>query len=229
MCGRYTLAAGSEELVEAFDVPPLSFAWLPRYNIAPGQAVPVVAADRRGRRVGLLTWGLVPGWVDEPGTGLVNARSESVMEKPSFREAFERRRCLVPADGFYEWRREGSERIPHWFFPRDGALLSFAGVWERWSRPGLEPRHAFAILTTGASEDVAPVHDRMPVIIHSDDRVRWLDRSAPARNLTPLLRPASTGSLECRVVSARVNRVAEDEPSLLDPALPHGGWSMPGG
>ncbi|MEX2048390.1 MAG: SOS response-associated peptidase [Gemmatimonadota bacterium] len=223
MCGRYTLAAGSEELVEAFDVPPLSFAWAARYNIAPGQEVPVAAADRRGRRIGLLTWGLVPGWVDEPGTALVNARSESVMEKPSFREAFERRRCLVPADGFYEWRCAGSERIPHWFFPREDALLSFAGVWERWSRPGLAPRHTFAIVTAGASEDVAPVHDRMPVIIHAGDRTRWLDRSAGPRNLAALLRPAPPGSLECRVVSARVNRVAEDDPALIEPAAPRVG------
>jgi putative SOS response-associated peptidase YedK len=220
VCGRYTLAAGSEELVEAFDVPPLSFAWTPRYNIAPGQRVPVAAADRRGRRIGLLTWGLVPAWMDEPGNGLINARSESVMEKPSFREAFERRRCLVPADGFYEWRRAGSARIPHWFFPRDGALLSLAGVWARWSRPGQETRHTFAILTTGASEDVAPVHDRMPVIIDPGDRVQWLERTVDPSALAALLRPAPPGTLESRTVSARVNRATEDDPAMIDEASP---------
>jgi putative SOS response-associated peptidase YedK len=218
VCGRYTLAAGSDELAEAFDVAPLTFAWSPRYNIAPGQQAPVLAADRRGRRIGLLTWGLVPARAERPDTGHINARAESVMERPSFREAFERRRCLVPADGFYEWKREGAKKTPYWLSPRDGALLAFAGIWERWSRPGAEPRHTFAILTTQASDDVADIHDRMPVIIGLSDRVEWLDPEADRSALVAFLRPAPAGLLAKRRVSARVNRVAEDDAGLVEEA-----------
>lgn len=216
MCGRYTLAANADELVEAFDVPPPAFDLPSRYNIAPGQDVPVVAEDRHGRRMGLLTWGLVPGWTDEPGRGIINARSESVADKPSFREAFERRRCLVPADGFYEWKKGGGAKIPYWIHPRDGGVISFAGIWERWSRPGAEPRHTFAILTTDASEDVAPIHDRMPVVVGPADRERWLDRSADPRELLDLLRPPPAGTLVSHAVSKRVNRPAEDDAGLIE-------------
>ncbi len=217
MCGRYTLAAGADELVEAFDVPAPTFELTPRYNIAPSQAVPVVAEDRHGRRMGLLTWGLVPGWIEEPGAGMINARSESVATKPSFREAFARRRCLVPADGFYEWRREGAKKTPYWIHAADRGLLAFAGIWETWSRPGAEPRHTFAILTTDASADVAPIHDRMPVLVAAADRDRWLDRNAPAVGLSDLLHPAPAGTLVSHTVSPRVNKPVEDDAGLIEP------------
>jgi putative SOS response-associated peptidase YedK len=217
MCGRYTLAADTDELVEVFDVPPPAFDLVPRYNIAPGQDVPVVAADRHGRRLGLLTWGLVPRWRDERGAGIINARAESVCEKPSFREAFERRRCLVPADGFYEWKKEGGRKVPYWIHPRGGGVMSFAGIWERWSRPGEGPRHTFTILTTHASDDVASIHDRMPVVVAPADRDRWLDRSADPAELHALLRPPPAGSLESHPVSTRVNRPGEDDPGLIEP------------
>ena len=170
MCGRYTLAAPAGPLVETFEVGPLTFDLVPRFNIAPGQDAPVVAEDRRGRRLGLLRWGLVPGWVDDPGSGFINARAESVSTKPSFREAFRRRRCLVPADGFYEWRRDETGKQPFWIHPAAGGVIAFAGLWERWSRPGEEPRHTFAIITTRASADVAWVHDRMPVVVTPEHR-----------------------------------------------------------
>ncbi len=217
MCGRYTLAAEAEELVEAFDVSDLTFDLRPRYNIAPSQLAPVVAEDRRGRRIGLLTWGLVSGWVDEPGAGFINARSESVMDKPSFREAFERRRCLIPADGFYEWKRDGETKVPYWMHPPGGGVVSFAGIWERWSRPGVEPRHTFAILTTEASEDVRGIHDRMPVLVGAEDRKAWLDGSESAGRVMALLRPAPPGSLVSHRVSTRVNRPAEDDAGLIEP------------
>jgi putative SOS response-associated peptidase YedK len=168
--------------------------------------------------VGLLTWGLVPGWVAEPGAGIINARAESVADKPSFREAFERRRCLVPADGFYEWRKEAGASIPHWIHARDGRLIAFAGIWERWKRPGLDSRYTFAILTTDASADVVAIHDRMPVVVAADDRALWLDRLAQPAELRALLRPAPAGSLVFHPVSPRVNRPSEDDPGLLEPA-----------
>ncbi len=217
MCGRYTLAASADELVETFDVPLPAFELTPRYNIAPSQQAPVVAADRHGRRMGLLVWGFLPGGAPAPGPGIINARGESVTSKPSFRGAFARRRCLVPADGFYEWRREGARKVPYWIHPLSGGLLSFAGIWERWAGSGAEPRHTFAILTTEASEDVAPIHDRMPVIIAPADRAAWLDRGASPDDLRELLRPAVVGSLAAREVSQRVNRPTEDDPGLIAP------------
>jgi putative SOS response-associated peptidase YedK len=216
VCGRYTLAAGADELVEAFDVPVPTFELVPRFNIAPGQLAPVVAADRHGRRMGLLTWGLVPGWREEPGQGIINARVESVAARPAFREAIERRRCLVPADGFYEWKREAGGKVPHWIRPVGGGVISFAGVWERWSRPGAEPRHTFAILTTVANADVAGLHDRMPVIVAPRDRVAWLDRARGAEEALALLRPRPAGELTSHPVSTRVNRPAQDDESLIE-------------
>ncbi len=217
MCGRYTLATPADELVEAFDVGTLTFDWSARYNVAPGQDAPIVAEDARGRRMGLMRWGFVPGWRDEPGTGFVNARAESVARKPSFGEAFARRRCLVPADGVYEWRTTAGTKQPFWIHPRAGGLLTFAGIWETWRRPEEEPRHGFAILTTEANADVAPVHDRMPVVVEREDRGRWLARSTSPEEAAALLRPAPTGALDLRLVSTRVNRVAEDDAGLLEP------------
>jgi len=217
VCGRYTLAAGAPELVEAFDVPAPDFAWAPHFNVAPGQDVPVVAEDRHGRRVGLLTWGLVPGWLDQPGTPMINARSESVLRRPSFRESFERRRCLVPADGFYEWKHEGSEKQPFWIHPAGGGLLSFAGVWDRWSRPGQEARNTFAILTMRASGELAGIHDRMPVVIDPEDRDAWLDRGTDGPAALDLLSGGRPPAYDCRPVSTRVNRTYEDDVGLLDP------------
>jgi len=218
MCGRYTLAAEPDELLETFDVPELRFDYRPRYNIAPGQDAPVVAEDRRGRRIGLLTWGLVPAWREEPGSGIVNARAESVAVRPSFREAFARRRCLLPADGFYEWRREGEVKVPYWYRPAAGGLLAFAGVWERWTRPGHDARHTFTVLTTAANEDVRPIHDRMPALVPRDAWDSWLDVGTGMDALRATLRPAEAGTLAAHRVSTRVNRTSEDDPSLIGPA-----------
>ena len=218
MCGRYSLASDGRELVEAFDVPLPDFDLAPRYNIAPGQLAPVVAADRHGRRIGQLMWGLVPAWAEDPTEPMINARVESAHERPAFREALERRRCIVPASGFYEWKREGSGKVPHWIHPAEGGLLAFAGIWERWSRPGTEPRHSFAILTTAASADVAPIHDRMPVIVPPDARGAWLDRGVGGRDAVAALVQPLPGALISHAVSTRVNRVAEDDPGLIEPA-----------
>ena len=218
MCGRYTLATPSDDLIEAFDLPGLTFEYMARYNIAPGQPAPVVAEDGRGRRMGLLKWGLVPAWKGEPGSGLINARAETVATKASFREAFARRRCLVPADGFYEWRREAEtgRKTPFWIHPVDQAVLTFAGIWETWTHVAADPLHTFAILTTSANEDVRHVHDRMPVIVPVEDRARWLDRATAEPSLEAILAPAPPRTLECHPVDRRVNRVAEDDAGLIE-------------
>jgi putative SOS response-associated peptidase YedK len=219
MCGRYTLGLEAEELVEAFDVPELAFEYRPRFNIAPGQEAPVVAVDRRGRRMGLLRWGLVPAWMNDPGRGFINARAESVLDKPSFRDAFLHRRCLVPADGFYEWKKEGRVKTPHWIHPTAGGLVSFAGIWERWDRPGVESRHTFAIITNDANEDVRRIHDRMPVFVVESDHERWLDRATDEEELHSMLRRTPpAGTFSSHVVSTRVNRAVDDDPGLIEPA-----------
>lgn len=224
MCGRYTLAVPAEQLVETFDVGPITFDFVPRFNIAPGQDAPVVARDRRGRRVGLLRWGLVPAWMDEPGSGFVNARAETVASKPSFREAFRRRRCLVPADGFFEWKRDGAggrsgaaTKQPYWIHPTGGGLVSFAGLWETWARPGREPRHTFTIVTTDANREVGAVHDRMPVVVAPADREAWLEGETAPDRLAAMLHPPPDGAFALRAVSTRVNRPVEDDPGLIEP------------
>ncbi len=217
MCGRYTLSAPEGALVEAFDVPALNFDYHPRYNIAPGQPCPVVAEDGEGRRMGLIEWGFLPAWKEEPKGPFINARAESVATKASFREAFRRRRCLLPADGFYEWKAEGSTKTPYWLHPADGGILSFAGIWESWTRPGREPRHGFAILTTDANEEVSQIHDRMPLVIAPEDRDAWLSRTSRGESLRRLMRPAPAGTFRLHAVSSRVNRPAEDDSALVEP------------
>lgn len=221
MCGRYTLATPSEALVETFQVPELSFTLEPRYNIAPGQLAPVVAADRRGRRMGLLRWGFLPKGVGARRP-FVNARSETVASLPSFRAAFAARRCLVPADGFYEWRRSGDgasrsgHALPFWFRPIGHEVVSFAAIWERWTSSKGEERHGFAILTTRANAEVEAVHDRMPLVVGDDHRAHWLDRNTPRSDLLDLLRPTPDRTFEARRVSTRVNGTKEDDPSLIE-------------
>jgi len=216
VCGRYTLTSDAQEVVEAFDVPPLSFEHHPRYNIAPGQEAPVCATDLRGRRIGLMRWGLVPSWADEPRGGFINARGETVGRTPSFRDAFLRRRCLVPGDGFYEWRRSARGKVPYYFRPASDLLVSFAGIWERWARPGAEPRFGFAILTTEANEEVASIHHRMPVVIPPDSRLAWLDPDTSPEDLSALIRAAPSGTFIPRRVSTRVNSPRVDDPTLLE-------------
>jgi putative SOS response-associated peptidase YedK len=216
MCGRYSLATSEAELVETFDVPGLTFEHRPRYNIAPGQAAPVVAEDRRGRRIGLLRWGFVPAWADRAQGGFVNARAETARETPSFRDAFRSRRCLAPADGFYEWRRDEHGRSPYWFRPAEGGLLALGGIWERWRRPGSEDFHSFAILTVDANADVAPVHGRMPLILGPTWWDRWLDRGTPLEALRDAVAPAPEGTLHGHRVGTRVNASSAEGPDLIE-------------
>lgn len=221
MCGRYTLTTPEDELVEVFGVPPVEFEYQPRYNIAPTQVVPVVAEDEEGRRMGLLRWGLVPHWADDPSIGsrMINARSETVADKPAFREAFRRRRCLVPADGFYEWeKREGGAKVPHWIHRPSRRPFAFAGLWERWRAPEGELLHTFTILTTDASPSLRTIHPRMPVIVPEESWRTWCDRDAPAGELRELLKPFPDEALTEHAVSGRVNTPANDDPGLIESA-----------
>jgi len=221
MCGRFGQTASAAELAAAFQA-----SWqcaepeLPRYNVAPTQHVPVLLTAGGRRVLDVFRWGLIPSWAKDPSIGnrMINARAETVVEKPPYRAAFQRRRCLVPATGFYEWKKTPGGKVPHWIHPADGLPLTFAGVWEAW-RPAkdAEPVLSFTILTTTPSADVAEVHDRMPVVVAAADRDPWLDPASPPDALLPLLRPAPDGLLRMYAVSTTVNRPAFDGPELIAP------------
>jgi putative SOS response-associated peptidase YedK len=223
MCGRYLLDAQPDLLRRAFGLggeEPPDLA--PRYNIAPTQRVPIVRAGEDGRRETVVArWGLIPPWAKDPAIGarLINARAETIEEKPSFRAPFRaKRRCVVPASGFYEWQRpaEGPKR-PHVIRRKDGGPVGFAGLWEPWTDPGTgETVATFTIITTAANELAAEVHDRMPVILAPEDYGTWLE--APAPIAADLLRPCPAAWLEAVPVSDRVNSPRNDDPSLAEPS-----------
>lgn len=228
MCGRYSLSAPLEELVETFDVGDVVLAgYRPRYNVAPTQDAPVLVRGASGLRLGELRWGLIPWWAEDEriGARMINARSETARTLPAFRDAFRTRRCLVPADGFYEWKPDASPsakgrppRTPWWIHRPDRSPFAFAGLWERW-RPedGRSPIHSFTILTTSANARLAPLHDRMPVVLGEEALEPWLDPASDPATLERLLAPAPDGLLDAWPVSTLVNAPANDEPGCLVP------------
>jgi putative SOS response-associated peptidase YedK len=220
MCGRYSLTTPVEALRSLFHFeqrPNLG----PRYNIAPTQDAPVVIEDN-GRRLVTMRWGLVPFFAKDPGIGnrLINARSETAARLPAFRAAFRRRRCLVPADGFYEWRKDGKTKQPFRIVRKDHGPFAMAGLWERWDRDGGEGELlSFTILTTDANALVAPLHDRMPVILPEAGHAAWLD---PAEDAAPLLVPHAGDDLEAYPVARHVGNPRHDDPTCIEP-LPDAG------
>lgn len=214
MCGRFTLTRPADELVETFDVPDLAFDYVPSFNVAPGQAAAVLAEDLAGRRIGALTWGLVPSGFEKPGRGLINARAETVTRKPSFRDSFARRRCLIPADGFYEWKTEGAGKTPYWFHRGDRGLFTMAAIWDHWSASDGADLYTFAILTTAAGDDVRQVHDREPLVIAAGARDAWLARDTPLDDVVELL--SMRGSWDCHEVDRRVGSPAQNDSGLIE-------------
>lgn len=219
MCGRVVATASRDELVGLFGIEAVVGPQLaPTYNAAPDATLYAVAETGNGRRLGSMHWGFVPSWSPTPRRGPrpINARVESLLNKPMFSEALDHRTCLIPVDGFYEWRDGPDGKQPFLLQSPDGSPLALAGLWSRWSRHGSEPVTTFAIVTCPANEDVAPLHDRMPVLVPSDDWATWLDRSgADARRRLDLLRPAPDGSLVVQAVSRRVNDARNNGPELL--------------
>ena len=222
MCGRYILTATPEELAALFGY--IDGEWFPpRYNIAPTQPIAIVRAVDGRRRFALVRWGLVPSWVEDPRkfSLLINGRAEGLVTRPSFRAAYRYRRCLVPASGFYEWQRSAGGKQPYLIRPRDGRPVAFAGLWESWMGPDGSEIDSACIITTAANRLMAPIHDRMPVILDPEDHGRWLDvRGHPADAVGDLLRPARDDLLEAVAVSRRVNKAENDDPALLEPAEP---------
>ena len=189
-----------------------------RYNIAPTTEIPVVRCSPKGTRVlHLLRWGLVPHWTKDPARGarLINARAESVTVKAAFRGAFHKRRCLIPADGFYEWDRQGEEKRPYYFSHPDGVVLAFGGLWESWQAPDGSLLRTVCVLTTAANAQVAPIHDRMPLLLAPSVWATWLE--GPAAVAQELLWPVPDTALRAWPVSPRVNRVQEEGEELIVP------------
>ncbi len=216
----------AKAIAQVFDLAEVPI-WEPRYNIAPTQLVPTVLrtpnADRKqspehsDRQFQMLRWGLIPSWAKEPAIGarLINARAETVSEKPSFRAAFRHRRCLVVADGFYEWQRLERKKQPFYFRLQDGQPFGFAGLWERWEAADGEVIESCTILTTAANELVRPIHDRMPVILDRKDYDLWLDPMVQVEPLQQLLRPYQSEAMTSYPVSPQVNKAENNSPECI--------------
>jgi putative SOS response-associated peptidase YedK len=220
VCGRFTLSTPPKEIADHFDLdeePALEA----RFNVAPGQSIATVSGSAEDNRpvLSLRRWGLVPSWAKDSNIGnrLINARAETVAEKPSFRSALRRRRCLVPADGFYEWTGNKSPKQPYFIGLEGRALFAFAGLWERWSDPEGEPLESCTLLTTAAAEHLRVVHHRMPVIVEPADYGRWLDPAVKEPDLVSPVIDRNLGSaLDFYPVSQYVNDVRHDGPRCLD-------------
>ena len=226
MCGRFTLRAPASVIAEQFAVFETA-PWKPRYNIAPSQPVLAVRLANAGtkaasgRELVWLRWGLIPSWANDPAIGnrLINARADTVAIKPAFRAAIRHRRCLVVADGFYEWQQAGKRKVPHLIRMRDDRPFGFAGLWELWEGPDHSAVESCTLLTTEANDLVRPIHGRMPVIIARRDYDRWLDPAVTSSDpLMPLLRPYPSEQMTAYPVSPLVNNPANDEPACVEPA-----------
>lgn len=225
MCGRFTLKTPAHDLAKLFDG--LNFGNLqPRYNVCPTQMSACIRADADGaNEVTMLRWGLVPAWADDLkiGAKMINARSETVASKPSFRSAFKRRRCLVLADGFYEWKKEGKAKQPFYISQVDGNAFALAGLWESWTDAESDLTYeTFTVLTTEANQTMQPLHHRMPVFLNSEDYSVWLDPEfKEASVLESLLVPCAEDRLQAWQVEKIVNKPANDRPECILP-LPKG-------
>lgn len=219
MCGRFTLSQPAAAIASAFqleEIPNLE----PQYNIAPTQLVPTILQTEQGKRqLQMCRWGLIPAWAKDTsmGTRLINARAETVNEKPSFRSAFRQRRCLVVADGFYEWQHQAGKKQPFYFRLQNGQPFAFAGLWERWKSPDAEIIESCTILTTEANELLRPIHERMPVILNPDDYNLWLDPTVQtSEKLQQLLHPYPTEAMTSYAVSTKVNNPHNNTPECIN-------------
>ncbi|MDQ6617080.1 MAG: SOS response-associated peptidase [Actinomycetota bacterium] len=239
MCGRYTSTSAPADLARVFAVDEVKVDELPlRYNVAPTQDVYAVVSrrpkeDGEGprRQLGAFRWGLIPSWAKEPSVGnkMINARAEGIEKKSAYKRALVRRRCIIPADAFYEWQVRGGggkkrSKLPYVIRHKDGSPLAFAGLWEFWrppDQPDAEPIRSCVIITTDANDLLAPIHDRMPVILSPDRWDQWLDpANQDLRVITGLLVPAPSADFEAYAVSTKVNGVANEGPDLIDPLPP---------
>ena len=218
MCGRFALTLPHEAMARLFEAriagPLMS---VPRYNIAPTQEIICVASTDTDRRLEPMRWGFLPHWATSPADGplLINARAETLADKPAFRQAARKRRCLIPASGFYEWQKQGRHRLP-WYVTQPGAeVMAFGGIWQDWTGSDGQTLRTVAIVTTPANADIAPVHDRAPLIIARADWPLWLGEAG--KGAARLMHPPPDGTLTAWRVSERVNSGREDDPGLVVP------------
>jgi putative SOS response-associated peptidase YedK len=222
MCGRYRLAKRKQLVEEHFDAVDGVEDWVPRYNIAPTQPVPVIRQNPKEprRKVSLLRWGLIPSWAKDSSISakMINARSETAGTTPAFRDALQSRRCLIPADAFYEWQKAGKTKQPYCFEVNDGELFAFAGLWDRWKNPSGQWIKSCSILTTMPNAVTSAVHDRMPVILDPDSYELWLDPGMTnVAAASELLKPYDARLMRCFPVGTRLNHAANDDEECSRP------------
>ena len=223
MCGRFTLKVPTKVKLKSFNISDFEDL-IPRYNIAPTQNILTVVQRDSIRETTLMQWGLIPFWSKEP-KGIINARTETIDEKPSFNESFERRRCLILADGFYEWERHGKISQPYYFQMQNEEPFTFAGIWDQWRNDG-RLITTCAIITTTANELLATIHHRMPVILRPESHDLWLDESARPADMKELLVPFDANEMKSHAVSYDVNDTKPDHADLLRPVTPNIGVTM---
>lgn len=220
MCGRFTLGQHLDAIASTFNLPEIP-QLEPRYNIAPTQLVPAIVAapEQSEKQLQMLRWGLIPSWAKDPAIGakMINARSETVSEKPSFKSALKQRRCLIVADGFYEWQRQDGKKQPYYFRLESGQLFAFAGLWENWRSPDGQTTSSCTILTTEANDLLRPIHDRMPVILDPKNYDIWLDPEVQKPELVqPLLHPYPANLMTSFAVSTKVNNPKNNTPECIN-------------
>jgi len=221
MCGRYTFYAG-KDLSDRFSLDPDYDRGLDlskNFNVSPGQFMPVVTSGEKGNHLSLMRWGLVPSWAKDSKIGfrMINARADTVSVKPSFRNSFRRQRCLIPANGFYEWQTDGKKKTPYYFTLKKEPLFAFAGLWEEWTDQNNMKLQTYTIITTNANKLIKPIHDRMPVILKPQNEATWLNEKTDPDSLLSLLKPYSPPAMLSTKVSDRLNRSSENDPRLIKP------------
>jgi putative SOS response-associated peptidase YedK len=224
MCGRYRLSRRKQIIEEHFDTADWQDDWSPRYNIAPTQPVPVIRQHPKEpvREISQMRWGLIPNWARDASiaSGTINAKSETAATKPAFRDPLKLRRCLIPADGFYEWRKTGTAKQPFCFEVNDGGLFAFAGLWDGWKDSSGNWVRTCSILTTTPNAVTSAVHDRMPVILHPDSYDLWLDPAMQnVTAISELLKPFDARLMRCYPISTRINHVANDDEECSRPVV----------
>ncbi len=218
MCGRFQLSVKGRHISERFNVEVFDEFYKPNYNAAPSQKLPVITNQEPGQ-LNYYKWGLIPFWAKDPKIGykLINTRAETIMEKPSFKSAFSKRRCLIPANGFYEWKKgKDNEKTPYHIFLKSDEIFAMAGIWETWKDGEGKPVHTFSIITTEPNALMEKIHNRMPVILPREIEKAWLKEDDPAA-LKSMLRPFEANLMDCYPVSSRVNSPANNDEKLLAP------------
>jgi putative SOS response-associated peptidase YedK len=216
MCGRFQLSVKGKHISERFNVEVFDEMYSPSYNCAPSQKLPVIT-NNEPEKLNYFKWGLVPFWSKDPKIGfkLINARAENLLEKPAFKTAFKQRRCLIPANGFYEWKKVGKQKIPFRIFLKSEEIFAIAGIWETWKDAESKPLHSFSIITTSNNSVMDNIHNRMPVILNKHDEQAWLFEN-DEKYLTQLLQPFDSAKMQAYQISAKINSPENNSAEVIE-------------